>query len=271
MSKLKKIALIPLLTCMLNTNEIKSQKEQTNLNLYINGGIKMLYNHSDYKLEPFENWEEFFRPWGGSMEYHNKRDFLKTDFSLGVEPAIQRKKIEIGIPISISSSYLNFKQGIQNNISKEVLNWWDPVIMRSISVHKTAPEFGISARIRGKKENSIEFKFITYPYSTYINDFQGIDVYGGVNSSWIVRKEKIDNGWGKRLSIGISHKDNYSKSDKILIDNGYLHPENRNSFSLYIEKIQKNLQVGLSWEFNFNLREKRNYTKYYNSKKNSFE
>lgn len=178
-------------------NSQKANYDPFGLNL--NFLTDVSYGHSSVPQDLPENWESRFEPWWGPpMDTDKHESNVFWDGGIEIEPTLKIGDWHLGIPISerltIASSGGWFVR--DKLIAYTTLDWWDKVTIMEAYLRNTGPSIGISV---GKEPVYVQFSW--QEYKIYVEDFYGVDVWGGINYSKFLAKRDIDEGWGQRIDV----------------------------------------------------------------------
>ena len=181
------------------------------------------YANSRIKQTPYDNWQDNYTPWGGSMTTEVYNFAFSWDLGLQAELILQGEKFSFGIPVyyylTINSWPSYYDEGGERfsnrdylTISKTIggikVDWWNDVPLHKVKLRKTSPAVGISLSWGIKKSRFIRFQGAVQKYAIITEDFAGVDRFGDVNTARVVNRETIENGLGWRFDIGLMTKQN---------------------------------------------------------------
>lgn len=178
--------------------------------------LNVSYTNSDVKREPYENWQENYRPHGGSMTTDRHNFALSWDLGLVSALIVGGKKLSLGIPIyyyitfvSIPSYYDNDGEKfsgrdyltIDKTIAGITVDWWNTVPLHKVRLRKTSPAIGFFVKWGIIKSRLIKFQGTVQKYSIISEDYAGIDRFGNVNTARVINRKTIEDGLGWRFDV----------------------------------------------------------------------
>jgi hypothetical protein len=242
LSKISKLAIIPALAFSLNNNEINAQKRfETEIGMHMDFKAS---HHPDFEVP--DDWLSHMRDlnyyYEETLDLKDSKTYFFPDVYFSFVPHWELSNgTEVGIYTDVG---LHTLRGA-NYVSKaEVLfgkNNNHKYNVKDFTVQKLSPDIGPIVRIplKTKEERFLEFKLTGAPYRMYNRDYESLIITGGwvspiSNDSY--RDELIEKGMSYKLSAGI-----FTKTDKwpIYTDDNY--------FGVYVEKIGKAIQAGISF------------------------
>jgi hypothetical protein len=199
LSKLGKTLLIPVLAWNLNTGKVEAQ-EKSPFEISLNLGFESGVSYSPLKLEPYDNWKSNFE-YKEIDRLENKKIILHGDMFLGIEPKIKANSFKVGFPINFyltQFSFIKDKAVIKNQVYYGDLSLLeDKDRINDIILKKKTPSFGISLGLG--KENKFWVEFLTYRYDLIEQSYEDKDFN---HKASIFKKNKIEEGWAQKISIG---------------------------------------------------------------------
>lgn len=233
-SKLKKLALVPLLSFVINATNIQAQDANQEMGLKFDGNIGTSVGYADYgkyssdPLIPCADWEKHFSPstpWPMHLT-EGKNVNLNGDVVLNIGLATKLKlwKFAIG-PVAM----LNYST---STLKELIVNWWDPVTAKRRDCYKSESSFGISADFYlDELDNTfISTTFSTHKFYVIESDYRGIDIFGGFNRSYPMDPKVIGetDGWRISSTFYFRKKEDYQSHAGI---GAYFEKDGENIFS----------------------------------------
>jgi hypothetical protein len=169
---------------------------------------------------PPADWKSRFVPLGGDMSTDEDDWGFSSDLRVSIEPILEFGDWHVGIPVSSNLSMLSQGEwfGKDKLIGSTTLDWWDNVTLMKTYL-KRSPSIGVSFG-----NEYWFFEFSTHKYETYVEDYYGVDVWGGKNYSKFHSKRDLDDGWGQRLDLyKVSNRTDW-------------HDRNKCAYNLFLEK-----------------------------------
>lgn len=183
-----------------------------------------------------EGWSDNFQPPGGTMEVE---DQPVISFAFGVQPEF-RQRISSGLLVGALARYqLYFPGGIDQTMSKTVVEWWDPVTVRSISLRRT-PSLGALLAIDAPHYQQFRFQVTGFYYSLARLYYRGVDNVDARNSSVVDHREVLRRGLG--LGVGFDFRPPWTN-------------ENYGRMGVYLDDAWSAWTFGIGWRFTIPLYE----------------
>jgi len=223
-SKLEKLALIPVAALILNSQVAKSQNQDSmafakkyEISQYLYSDKNPRPSKNDLKsmigcdlslrlgfggytqtFEPYPDWKKNFQPYGGSMDLKKDNLFLTEGIELGLALKFKTGNLAIGPRVGFTNLNLFYKSDEWKVLSTITVDWWDPVILESISMRKS-PDYGIVAGLIGDGWMA-DLRFSLNEYKINKTYYKGVDCPNCVNYSEKIKVDHVS-GIGEKLSI----------------------------------------------------------------------
>lgn len=233
---------------ILTSNQMFARDFEVNFRIL----TKLGYSRTNIEQEPYDNWQDNYRPPVDSMRKDIFDFSFWCDVGLEVEPILytSEKKFSFGIPIYyclvLSNIYPSYYERYGQSFSgrdyltfdKTIagirIDWWNTVPLHKVRLRKTTPGTGFSIGWRVKRTLFIKLQGMVQKYAIISEDYTGIDNPGDVNTAKVVRSETIEKGLGYRFDLQ------------------FMPGESRWNFGIFYERNgSKIYQVGLIIRYNF--------------------
>lgn len=248
--KIGKALLIPSLAFSLSNNDVKAQDKETSfgVNLGIGMDYPILNNLTSDLIRDFdayEGWEDNFVPkFRGPEDLEYNENYFISQVGLKIEPTLSTPKVEIGIPIYVSSNL------VKSDIKLIDMHWCDPDMeVSKLSYRNIFPQTGISVNSKLNERVSIEASHTFSRYKLERTDYEGVDCPGCPNWTKVINQEELGRGNLNRTSLGTKIKLGKEESLKSSNFSGDI------GIGLYYSKLQEGLSsygiyysMGLSWK-----------------------
>lgn len=153
---------------------------------------------TDEKQESLENYSSRFQPAGGSMNVPEEQPGVS--FAFGLQPEL-RQYVGSGWIVGALAKYqFRYPGDIDEYVSVDMLDWWDPVIARAIALRRS-PSAGLLIGTNAPHYQQFRMQVTSFYYSLAVMEFEGVDLPDERNMSRSIDRHELSSGFGFGLGF----------------------------------------------------------------------